>query len=107
LWDLNQPDERGARYTILLQDQGDLRRLQLAVATHNTVIANGGGRAMSLDFWLPGRMLNVQEVMPGWERILDWDMARDYFIGEHYYAYFMQEHLRALEALDRVLQSRR
>jgi general secretion pathway protein D len=107
LWDLNQPDDRGARYTILLQDPGDLRRLQLAVATHNTVIANGGERAMSLDFWLAGRMLNVQEVTPSWERILDADMARDYFIGEHYYAYFMQEHLRALESLDRVLQSRK
>lgn len=106
LWDMNQPDGRGARYTIVLQQKDDLRRLQLAVATHNTVLVNGGERAMSLDYWIAGRFLNVQEVTPNWERILDWNVARDFFIGEHYYAYFTQEHLRAMEVLERVLRAR-
>jgi general secretion pathway protein D len=105
LWDLNQPDERGARFTILLQDASDLRRLQLAVATRNTVTVNGGDGAMRLDRWVPGRMLNVQEVAPHWERTLDADMARAFFVGEHYYAYFIQEHMRAIDALDRALRS--
>ena len=52
LWDLSQPDARGiARFTILLQDPSDLRRLQLAYATQNTVLNNGGVAGMAFDRW--------------------------------------------------------
>jgi hypothetical protein len=105
LWDMNQRDDRGARFTILIQDPDDLRRLQLAVATQNTIQVNGGESGLVLDQWVPGRMINVREVTPGWQRILDSRMARNFFIGEHYYPYFMQEHVRAMEALDRALRA--
>ncbi len=104
LWDLNQPDERGQRFTVLIHDPSDLRRLQLAVATQNTVLNNGGNAAMVFDRWLPGRMLNMQEVTPNWERVLNAQIAQYFFIGEHYYMYFIQEHQRALGTLDKALR---
>jgi general secretion pathway protein D len=105
LWDLNQPDARGRRFTILIQDASDLRRLQLAVATQNTVLNNGGVAGMVFDRWLPGKMLHMQEVTPTWERLLNAQIAQYFFIGEYYYMYFIQEHQRALEALDKALRS--
>src|SRR5262249_44851299 len=43
VWDLSQPEARGVpRFTILIQDRSDVRRLQLAFATQNTVLNNGG-----------------------------------------------------------------
>jgi general secretion pathway protein D len=105
LWEMNQRDDRGQRFTILIQDPEDLRRLQLAVATQNTIQVNGGDAGLVLDQWVPGRMINVREATPSWQRILDSRMARNFFIGEHYYPYFMQEHVRATEALDRALRS--
>jgi hypothetical protein len=105
LWDLNQRDERGARFTALIHAPSDLRRLQLAVATQNTMLNNGGAAGMVFDRWLPGRMLHLQEVSSTWERVLNGQIVQFFFIGEYYYAYFMQEHLRAIESLDKALRS--
>jgi hypothetical protein len=105
LWELNQPDERGERSTILIQDEADLRRLALAVITYNTVLNNGGEAGMAFDRWLPGRVVHLQETTPLWERILDADMARYFFIAEFYYAFFAQQHGRALEALEQALKN--
>jgi general secretion pathway protein D len=105
LWELNQPDEAGPRRAILLQQPGDLRRLQLAVAVQNTIVVNGGPTSLHLDGWVAGRMLNMQEVAPQWERTVDADIARNFFVGEHYYAAFMQHYLAAMESLDQALHS--
>ncbi len=105
LWDTNQRDALGARFTVLIQDPSDLRRLQLALATQNTVLNNGGNAGMVFDRWLPGRMLHLQEVTPTWERVVNAQIAQFFFIGEYYYPYFMQEHTRAIEALDRALRA--
>ncbi|QJR16579.1 type II secretion system protein GspD [Usitatibacter palustris] len=105
LWDLNQPDERGLRYTMIINDPSDLRRLQLAMATQNTMLNNGGAAGMIFDRWLPGRMLHLQEVSPTWERVMSAQVAQFFFIGEYYYTYFIQEHTKALEDLDRALRT--
>jgi Flp pilus assembly secretin CpaC len=104
LWDLNQPSDGVPRYTILIQEPQDLKRVQLAYATQNTVLNNGGVAGMVFDRWLPGRMMHLQEVSPTWERILLAPIAQYFFIGEHYMMYFMREHEAAIQSLDRVLR---
>jgi general secretion pathway protein D len=106
LWDMSQPDARGLpRYTILIHEPSDLRRLQLAYATQNTVLNNGGVAGQVFDKWLVGRMLHLQEVTPTWERILNAQIAQYFFIGQHYYMYFVQENSRALKSLEAALRT--
>ena len=104
LWEMNQPVGNVPRFTILIQDESDLKRLQTAVATQNTILNNGGVNAMVFDNWLPGRMLHLQEVTPTWERILQGPIAQYFFIGEYYNMYFMREHEAAIQELDKALR---
>jgi len=106
LWNMSQPNERGIpRFTILINDPSDLRRLQLAFATQNTVLNNGGVAAQVFDRWLPGTMLHLQEVAPNWERIVNAQIAQYFVIGEYYYMYFAQEFARAQRSLDAALKA--
>jgi general secretion pathway protein D len=106
LWDMSQPNALGIpRYTILINDPSDLRRLQLAYATQNTVLNNGGIPGMTFDRWLVGRMIHLQEVSPTWERVLNAQIAQYFFMGEHFYMYFMQEHDKAMRTLEKALKS--
>ncbi|HEX3096169.1 MAG TPA: hypothetical protein VHQ02_00545 [Usitatibacter sp.] len=106
LWDMSQPNALGIpRYTILIKDPSDLRRLQLAYATQNTVLNNGGIPGMTFDRWIVGRMIHLQEVSPTWERVLNAQIAQYFFMGEHFYMYFMQEHDRAMRALEKALKA--
>jgi general secretion pathway protein D len=106
VWDMSVPDARGVpRFAIVINDPTDLRRVQLAFATNNTVLNNGGVPAQVFDKWLVGRMLHLQEVSPTWERILNAQIAQYFVIGEHYYMYFIQEHTRALRNLETALRS--
>jgi general secretion pathway protein D len=106
LWDMNQPVGSVPQFTILIHEPGDLKRLQLAYATQNTILNNGGAAGMVFDRFLPGRMLHLQEVSPAWERVLLAPIAQYFFIGEYATMYFMQEHERAIAALDAHLRLR-
>lgn len=102
MWELNSPAKKNSlpQFTILIHDRTDLRRLQLAFATQNTILNNGGASAMVFDKWLPGRMLHLQEVSPNWERILLAPIAQYFFIGEFAMPYFMREHEAAMQKLE-------
>jgi hypothetical protein len=103
---MSKPNALGIpRFAILIKDRSDLRRLQLAYATQNTVLNNGGISGMTFDRWLVGRMIHLQEVSPTWERVLNAQIAQYFFIGEHFYMYFMQEHEKAMNTLDKALRS--
>ncbi len=106
VWDLSKPDSAGVpRFAIVLHDASDIRRLQIAYATQNTVLNNGGNAGMIFDKWLVGRMVHLQEVSPNWERILNAQIAQYFFLGEHWYMYFMQEHQAAMRSLEAALKS--
>ncbi|HEY2629495.1 MAG TPA: hypothetical protein VGI57_10225 [Usitatibacter sp.] len=106
LWNMSQPNERGIpRFTILINDPSDVRRLQLAFATQNTVLNNGGVSSQVFDRWLPGTMLHLQEVAPDWERIVNAQIAQYFLIGEHYYMYFAQEFTRAERNLEATFKT--
>ncbi|MBI2769384.1 MAG: type II and III secretion system protein [Burkholderiales bacterium] len=103
-WELNQPVAGRERYSIVINDASDLKRLQLAIATKNTVLNNGLEQNMLFNNWLPGRVINLQEVAVNWERTLEATVARYFFIGEHYYPYFMSLHQNAIRELDAALR---
>lgn len=104
LWELNQPRDGVQRWTILIHEPQDIRRLQLAFATQNTMLNNGGAGGMIFDRFLPGRMLHLQEVSPTWERIVLAPLAQYFFLGEHWYMYFQQQHEAAMNTLERELR---
>jgi general secretion pathway protein D len=106
LWDLNQTTGPIPQFTILIHERDDLRRLQLAYATQNTILNNGGTASMLFDRFLPGRMLHLQEVSPNWERVLLPPIAQYFFIGEHGTMYFQREHERAIQTLDSALRQK-
>jgi general secretion pathway protein D len=106
LWDMSKPNDKGVpRFTILINDPSDLRRLQLAFATNNTVLNNGGIAGQVFDRFLPGRMLHLQEVSPTWERIVNAQIAQYFVIGEYYYMYFAQEFTKSLRNLEVALRT--
>jgi hypothetical protein len=105
LWDMSQPNDLGIpRYTILIQDPSDLRRLSLAYATQNVILNNGGVAAVGFDNFLVGRMLLLQEVSPTWQRVLNAQIAQYFFIGEHYYMAFIDAHEKAMRAIEKAFQ---
>ncbi len=105
LWDMNQSTGAIPQHTILIHEPDDLHLVQLAFVVQNTVLNNGGNAGMIFDKWLPGRMLNLQEVTPTWERAIMAPIAQYYFIGQYFTMYFMQEHERAIQALDKALRA--
>ena len=105
LWDMNQSTGSIPQHTILIHEPEDLHLVQLAFVVQNTVLNNGGNAGMIFDKWLPGRMLNLQEVTPTWERAIMAPIAQYFFIGQYFTMYFMQEHERAIQALDKALRA--
>jgi hypothetical protein len=103
LWELNHPSS-GTRFTILIQDESDLARVQLAIALRNTIMVNGKEPGITFHNFQPGRMVQIQRGKPNWEQALEGSVARNFFIGEYFYPYFMEEHERMIRELDEALR---
>jgi hypothetical protein len=103
LWELNHPAS-GTRFTILIQDETDLARVRLALALKNTITVNGKEPAITFHNFQPGRMVQIQRSQPNWEQSLEGTVARNFFIGEYFYPYFIEEHERMLRELDAALR---
>jgi hypothetical protein len=104
LWQLNQPQGDIAQHTILIQGPEDLERLRLALAVKNTVFINGAERALLLNNWLPGRLLQLQASSSQWNRLLEASVARYFYIGEHAYSSFINLHETAQRDLATALK---
>ncbi|MCZ6602292.1 MAG: hypothetical protein O6952_04735 [Planctomycetota bacterium] len=105
MWELNQPGNDGrTRYTILLHDDEDVRRLKLAFMVKGALLINRGGRKVSLFNFIPGRVIEIPEPMEGSPRIIDSEVARYFFHSVHYYARTIQIIEAALLRLDHELR---
>jgi general secretion pathway protein D len=103
LWELNHPAS-GTRFTILIHDESDLARVRLALALKNTIMVNGKEPAITFNNFQPGRMVQIQRSQPNWDQSLEGSVARNFFIGEYFYPYFIEEHERMLRELDAALR---
>ncbi len=105
LWDMNQPVAGVQQhYTIVIHDESDLRRLQLAFVLKNTILVNGNEAGTIFDNFLPGRVLAMQEIAPAWERTMEATIARYFYFGELFYPAFSDALERAIQDLDRALR---
>jgi general secretion pathway protein D len=101
VWDANQPvNGQQNSYSIVIHQPEDLDRLKLAIATKNTVLANGNEQNIIFDNFLPGRMIAMQEVSSSWERMLEASVARYYFYSIHYYGAFTSALEKALQDVE-------
>ena len=104
LWELNQPQHGRERYTVLIQDPSDLDRLRQAILLKTTLSANSDDSSQSIAAYQVGRMVHVPKLSSESEQAIGESLARYFFIGEHYSAYFEQEHEKKLRALEVALQ---
>lgn len=105
LWEKNQPVNRQHNsYTIVIQSPEDLDRLKLAIATKNTVLANGNERNIIFDNFLPGRMMAMQEISPTWERMLEASVARYFYYSQHFYGAFTSALENTLQDIEKTLK---
>lgn len=104
LWELNQPDQGIQRASLLIQDPTDLDRIRQAVLLKITLQSNGSESHRTLVEFRAGRMVHIQKPVANWEQMLDASIAHHFFIGEHFYPHFVQEHERQLQALDAALR---
>lgn len=101
VWDANQPvNGQQNSYSIVIHQPEDLDRLKLAIATKNTVLANGNEQNIIFDNFLPGRMIAMQEVSSSWERMLEASVARYYYYSIHYYGAFTSALEKALQDVE-------
>ncbi len=105
LWDLNQPDAQGRRrFTILLKDGRDIRRLRRAVVVKQTVQLNATQQSLRLRNFTQGRLLLMPTIKDDQVFLVDEDVAQYFFYTEHYYPALQSELQRDMEALQNILQ---
>jgi len=104
LWELNQPDANGRRrFTILLKDERDIRRLRRAVVVKHTVELNASQQSLRLRNFTQGRLLLVPSIKDDQVFLIDEDVAQYFFYTEHYYPALQKELQRDMEALQATL----
>lgn len=105
LWELNQPDAQGhRRFSILLKDGRDIRRLRRAVVVKQTVQLNATHQSLRLRNFTQGRLLLVPTVQDDQVFLIDEDVAQYFFYTEHYYPALQSELQRDMEALQTILR---
>lgn len=104
LWELNQPDSDGhRRFTILLKDERDIRRLRRAVVVKSTVQLNATHQSLRLRNFTQGRLLLMPTIKDDQVFLIDEDVAQYFFYTEHYYPALQKELQRDMEALSGIL----
>ncbi len=104
LWELNQADAQGRRrFTILLKDEIDIRRLRRAVVVKSTVQLNATHQSLRLRNFTQGRLLLMPTIKDDKVFLIDEDVAQYFFYTEHYYPALQKELQRDMEALGAIL----
>lgn len=105
LWQLNQPDEQGRqRYSILIQNAKDLKRLRRAIVLKRTVELNASRASLTLQNFTLGRLILMPTVKEDKVYLIDEETAKYFFFTEQYYPAVRQELARDGEALSNTLQ---
>lgn len=104
LWELNQPFADGTqRFTILLQDERDLVRLQRAMMMKLVILLNADDEALNLSSFRVGKILHVPAMDEDKVTVIDAEVAQNFYISELYYSALVQRIEQTLGEMDRVL----
>ncbi len=105
LWELNQPDALGnERYTVLLQSESDVVRLQRAMMMKMVILLNADDEGLNLNSFRIGKILHVPALEEDKVSVLDAEVARYFFISELYYAALIERIEGTISALDERLR---
>ena len=101
LWELNHPTPDGRqRFTILIQNQDDIERLQRAMMLKKIITLNGGPTALSMRNFTIGKILAMPQLDKDQVTVMDADVARYFYHTELYYAAAIEKIEQTLDQLD-------
>jgi len=105
LWDLNHPTKDGRqRFTILIQSEDDIVRLQRAMMLKKIIILNGGPTALSMKNFTIGKILAMPQLDKDQVTVIDSDVARYFYHTELYYAAAIETIEKTLNELDKAFR---
>lgn len=104
LWELNQPTDQGQqRRTIVLHEGKDLLRLRRAIMLSKVVELNATDGDLSLERFSIGQLLLIPSGKEEKVYLMDDEVARLFFITEHYYPALQKKLEDDADALRRAL----
>lgn len=107
LWDLNQPQADGReRYSILLRNVDDVRRLMQVIAVKRLMSANGGEAHATLHDYAVGRVITMPDIKSTQNHLLEATVARHFFYSRHAFPAFDAEQERVFAQVDALLKER-
>lgn len=107
LWDLNQPQADGhVRYSIVLSNVDDVRRLMQVIAVKRLMSANGGEAHATLHDYAVGRVITLPDIKLTQNHLLEATVARHFFHSRHAFPAFDAEQERVFAQVDALLKDR-
>lgn len=107
VWELNQPDENGLdRAAIVLRRERDVRRLQQAVATRETIDLNAPEAGLSVKQFQTGRQLLLPRRAANRHDLIDGRIAEIWMITDRYYDVLKQAFETDRQALGNALEEK-
>ena len=102
---MNQPTPEGIdRFSILIQNQSDILRLQRALMLKKIIQLNGEEGALTLSNFSIGKILHTPEMGDDKISVVDADVAKYFFHTELYYAAIIKRIEETLAEFDRSLK---
>ncbi|MBC7621487.1 MAG: type II secretion system protein GspD [Candidatus Saccharibacteria bacterium] len=105
LYELNHNTTDTEFNTILIKDPSDLLLLARAIALKRLMKINGGADALTIDNIVIGRVLGLPEFGPGQVHTLDYVVARNFYLLQHYLREFEDGFEGAMGEIDTLLRS--
>jgi hypothetical protein len=105
LYELNRNTTQEIVNTILLHDESDVQTLSNAIALKRLIRINGGTQALNLEQMGAGRVLGLPEFGKNQNHLLQSDVARYFYLSQHFYKAFEEDFEDEMSAIDKLLRS--
>jgi hypothetical protein len=105
LFELNRNSAQDNMNTILLHDTSDVQALSNAIRLKRLIQVNGGTGTLNLEQMGIGRVLGLPEFSSSQDYLLQSDVARYFYLSQHYYKAFEDEFEASMSAIDKLLRS--
>jgi type II secretory pathway component GspD/PulD (secretin) len=105
LYGLNRNTDTHEFNAILIKDKSDLLTLSHAIALRRMIQINGGKEAIDFQHLGVGRVLALPEFGEGQNHLLESDIARYFYLSQHYYRAFEEDFEDGMAAVEKLLRS--
>ena len=108
LWEMNQPTQSGQqRFTVILRNSDDIRRLKYAIITKKAISLNTEDFALRLSNFSRGRLLLIPRITEKDIELVDIDVARAFFYSEMYYQAQQVAMEKDINAFQRIIKEKK